>query len=134
MAHEIGHTLGLWHDFVPWHLPYGCDGEGPMSYTGKEYGPAWSECSKRDFEGYYNYVKEREEGNKMKWCMGIDQSMYICSQHIPPACKLQIQCKILILPSVSPKLSRLLVLLQQPTVRVQRRNIPHMKATFLTRR
>jgi len=60
-AHELGHNLGMRHDFEGGHGGHGghggpCDGKGIMSY----YSPpkAWSTCSNEDFANWY-----REEGH-----------------------------------------------------------------------
>merc|ERR1712212_148006 len=68
VAHEMGHNLGLRHDFG---LPdTSCNCEGIMSYNG-QYGcpinlPAkWSHCSKNSFAEHYNKVV----GKGLQWCM-----------------------------------------------------------------
>merc|ERR1719458_1569145 len=68
LAHEIGHNLGMWHDFNERNGGYnragtntrGCEGEGLMSY-GSKTSPwdnsarpdAWSTCSNGNFEDWY---------------------------------------------------------------------------------
>lgn len=60
LAHEIGHNLGMKHDFDDAHKGSGCDMQGIMSYGNA---PAkWSLCSKSDFKAHYLRVKNR-------WCM-----------------------------------------------------------------
>ena len=59
VAHEIGHNLGMFHDFAPQHKDQ-CDKTGLMSYyvdTNK-----WSVCSKADFQAHYLEFKN-------VWCL-----------------------------------------------------------------
>ena len=60
MAHEIGHNVGMAHDFSDAHKAAGCDGTGIMSYGNPP--NQWSTCSKADFTAQY---KARES----TWCM-----------------------------------------------------------------
>jgi len=60
MAHEMGHNLGMAHDFTPAHTASGCDGTGIMSYGNPP--NQWSTCSVADFTAQY---KVRES----MWCM-----------------------------------------------------------------
>ena len=60
IAHEMGHNLGMSHDFSPAHTASGCDKTGVMSY-----GPPvnkWSTCSQADFQAHYLATKNT-------WCM-----------------------------------------------------------------
>ena len=52
-AHELGHNLGMYHDFDDRHDGVGgsCDGKGIMSYG--DHPKAWSSCSNSDFAKYY---------------------------------------------------------------------------------
>lgn len=52
-AHELGHNIGMRHDFDDYHGGESskCNGKGLMSYGQKP--EAWSECSNQDFEKYY---------------------------------------------------------------------------------
>ena len=70
LAHEVGHNLGMSHDFAPKHGGNGgpCDKKGIMSYGGLY---QWSECSVNDFTEHYNNYKN-------DWCL---PGMYIFSLH-----------------------------------------------------
>jgi len=50
-AHELGHNLGMQHDFHKTHGGKGCNGKGLMSY-GKTL-DSWSTCSNSDFIKYW---------------------------------------------------------------------------------
>merc|ERR1719422_603484 len=50
-AHELGHSLGMHHDFDPPHHGKDCDGKGLMSYGGQQ--DRWSSCSNADFENWW---------------------------------------------------------------------------------
>ena len=63
IAHEMGHNLGMLHDFDDKHGGDGgpCDKQGIMSYG--TFPQKWSTCSKADYLARYNQVG----GNN--WCM-----------------------------------------------------------------
>ena len=50
LAHEIGHYLGMRHDFVPSF--YGRTCEGYMDYNPTTHG--WSTCNTEDMKAYFN--------------------------------------------------------------------------------
>merc|ERR1711899_88817 len=60
MAHEMGHNLGMRHDFIDEHKASGCDGAGIMSYGNPP--NQWSTCSVADFTAQY---KVRQSS----WCL-----------------------------------------------------------------
>jgi len=77
VAHELGHNLGLNHDFE--QEDKSCNCQGIMSYAG-QYGcphnlpPKWSTCSKADFNKQYNKVVDSG-----KWCMAALETAPSCS-------------------------------------------------------
>ena len=79
-AHELGHNLGMYHDFDARHGGNGkpgsgssCEGQGTMSY-GKEAPAKWSECSRKDLQGHYNQVLNVG----LKWCLPAADSNMDC--------------------------------------------------------
>ena len=78
LAHEIGHGLGMDHDFSIIHGGNGdsetstnpCNNQGIMSYnfdrTAASTGDKWSSCSVKDFKAQYNMVKSENNG---EWCL-----------------------------------------------------------------
>ena len=68
VSHEIGHTLGMQHDFHKSHGGTGfegnstnpCNHKGIMSYSGNP--KQWSDCSVKDFTAHYYSLKHN-------WCL-----------------------------------------------------------------
>ena len=60
IAHELGHNLGMDHDFTDAHAAAGCDNTGVMSYGEAVY--QWSTCSASDLQAHYILMKDY-------WCM-----------------------------------------------------------------
>ena len=63
VTHEMGHNLGMFHDFDSLHEGTGCDGTGFMSYGTHPY--EWSTCSVSDFLASYNY----KQNQGFEWCL-----------------------------------------------------------------
>lgn len=64
VTHEIGHNVGMYHDFDSIHNGKGCDGTGFMSYGSHPY--EWSTCSRDDFKAQYNKVTGQYG---LPWCL-----------------------------------------------------------------
>ena len=62
LAHEIGHNLGMSHDFDPKHGGnYGpCNNQGIMSYNNPPH--VWTTCSVSDFTSHYTAYRN-------SWCL-----------------------------------------------------------------
>ena len=65
MAHEVGHNLGMAHDFSKTHGGESnpCNQENHIMSYGSSF-EKWSKCSKKDFQA--RYLQRAMEG---KWCM-----------------------------------------------------------------
>ena len=65
MVHEIGHNLGMFHDFHSTHGGDGnaCNKQGFMSYNLVTGPNQWSECSKNDFTEHFNNI------GYLQWCL-----------------------------------------------------------------
>merc|ERR1740123_2700657 len=66
VAHEMGHNMGMLHDFDDEHGGSGgsCDGTGIMSYGSAP--NVWSTCSKADFLALYNDIID---SSSLNWCL-----------------------------------------------------------------
>lgn len=69
VAHEVGHNLGMAHDFVKKNNPRyfkgeSCDHKGLMSYGSKPH--VWSKCSRNDLMAIYNFYLSYGSD---KWCL-----------------------------------------------------------------
>ena len=68
VVHEMGHNLGMSHDFDDKHAGKGCDGTGFMSYG--THPDQWSPCSKSDLLEHYNEVLQyAAQGSSISWCL-----------------------------------------------------------------
>ena len=80
LAHEVGHNLGMAHDFATQHGGDGktgsggpCDFEGFMSYG--TFKSQWSECSVKDFTAQYMR-------NKDTWCLPGNDDFFSASRYL----------------------------------------------------
>ena len=70
VAHEVGHNLGMDHDFITQDKPRyykgeNCNKQGIMSY-GDSRPKKWSKCSRNDFMAIYNhYISYGSD----QWCL-----------------------------------------------------------------
>merc|ERR1712172_61399 len=66
IAHEMGHNMGMLHDFDDEHGGSNgpCDGTGIMSYGSAP--NVWSTCSRNDFLALYNEIVS---SNSLYWCL-----------------------------------------------------------------
>ena len=66
VAHEMGHNMGMLHDFDEEHGGQNgpCDGTGIMSYGSAP--NVWSTCSKNDFLALYNEIIN---DGSLYWCL-----------------------------------------------------------------
>ena len=80
VAHEMGHNMGMLHDFDNAHSGKGCDGTGFMSYG--SHPQAWSTCSKSDFLAQYNSVVQ---SSSKYWCLPCKYYYHfiICNSSLP---------------------------------------------------
>jgi len=71
VAHEMGHNMGMLHDFDEEHGGDNgaCDGTGIMSYGSAP--NVWSTCSKNDFNALYNSIIG---SNSLSWCLDVDNT------------------------------------------------------------
>jgi len=71
VAHEMGHNMGMLHDFDEEHGGENgpCDGNGIMSYGSTP--NVWSTCSRSDFLALYNQIMASSSWN---WCLTNDNT------------------------------------------------------------
>jgi len=71
VAHEMGHNMGMLHDFDEEHGGENgpCDGTGIMSYGSAP--NVWSTCSKNDFKSLYDAIIG---SGSLFWCLDVDNS------------------------------------------------------------
>merc|ERR1711935_489270 len=79
VAHEMGHNMGMLHDFDEDHGGSNgpCDGTGIMSYGSAP--NVWSTCSRADFLALYNQIIASSSWN---WCLTEDATA--CGGTAPP--------------------------------------------------
>ena len=79
VAHEMGHNMGMLHDFDNVHGGNGgaCNGQGLMSYGNTP--TQWSTCSRNDYLARYNQV------GGFNWCMAAAPSACGGDGTTPPA-------------------------------------------------
>jgi hypothetical protein len=81
VAHEMGHNMGMLHDFSGEHGGENgpCDGTGIMSYGSTP--NVWSTCSRSDFLALYNQILDSSSWN---WCLtGKIKTLILDLFHLP---------------------------------------------------
>ena len=93
IAHEIGHNLGMYHDFDEVHGGTGNKGSGgecEQNHHYMSYGSGrtkWSECSKKDLQAHFiNFEKV--------WCLDSKFFTYSFNENI---CSLVNKCSYLLI-------------------------------------
>ena len=82
--HELGHNLGMLHDFDPIHRGRSCRKMGFMSYDSNGgHLNQWSECSRTDLQALFNMIMKERKLN-LKWCLSgkIKTVLFIGSYEI----------------------------------------------------
>ena len=77
VAHEMGHNMGMLHDFDSEHGGQNgpCNGQGIMSYGSAP--NVWSNCSRDDFKALYNSIIGSSD---LQWCLdGMSTYWHITS-------------------------------------------------------